>query len=56
MIPQASHLHGRLVLTHGRLTLREQLPEEAAQLADGKRAGLAWIDGGRARARSSRPG
>lgn len=44
--PQASHVHGRLVLSHGRLTLREQLPEEAAQLADGKPAGLVWIDGG----------
>ncbi|MFE0626038.1 GNAT family N-acetyltransferase [Streptomyces sp. NPDC058864] len=46
MIPNASREDGRLVLAHGRLTLREQLPEEAAQLADGKPAGLAWIDGG----------
>ncbi|MEU4096234.1 GNAT family N-acetyltransferase [Streptomyces sp. NPDC026673] len=46
MIPQASHIHGRLVLSHGRVTLREQLPEESAQLADGKPAGLEWIDGG----------
>jgi RimJ/RimL family protein N-acetyltransferase len=36
---------GRLVLTQGRLTLREQLPHDAAQLADGKPAGLTWIDG-----------
>ncbi|SHN23842.1 GNAT family N-acetyltransferase [Actinacidiphila paucisporea] len=36
---------GRLVLTQGRLTLREQLPQDAAQLADGKPAGLTWIDG-----------
>ncbi|WP_089224625.1 GNAT family N-acetyltransferase [Actinacidiphila glaucinigra] len=46
MIPNASREDGRLVLAHGRLTLREQLPEEAARLADGKQAGLAWIDGG----------
>lgn len=36
---------GRLVLTQGRLTLREQLPQDAAQLAEGKSAGLTWIDG-----------
>ncbi|WP_037915197.1 GNAT family N-acetyltransferase [Actinacidiphila yeochonensis] len=35
---------GRLVLTAGRVTLREQGPEEAAQLADGKPAGLTWVD------------
>jgi RimJ/RimL family protein N-acetyltransferase len=46
MIPQVSQVDGRLVLTHGRLVLREQLPDEASQLADGKPAGLAWIDGG----------
>ncbi|MFI0724465.1 GNAT family N-acetyltransferase [Streptomyces sp. NPDC021224] len=36
---------GRLVLTEGRLTLREQLPRDAAELAEGKPAGLVWIDG-----------
>ncbi|MFF7212616.1 GNAT family N-acetyltransferase [Streptomyces sp. NPDC008238] len=46
MIPQASRANGRLVLSHGRLTLREQAPDDAAQLADGKPAGLEWIDGG----------
>ncbi|MDX2646762.1 GNAT family N-acetyltransferase [Streptomyces sp. NPDC001902] len=46
MIPNAAREDGRLVLTHGRVVLREQLPEEAAQLADGKPAGLEWIDGG----------
>jgi RimJ/RimL family protein N-acetyltransferase len=36
---------GRLVLTEGRLTLREQLPRDAAELAEGRPAGLSWIDG-----------
>jgi RimJ/RimL family protein N-acetyltransferase len=46
MTLHASLDDGRLVLTQGRLTLREQLPQDAAQLADGKPAGLTWIDGG----------
>lgn len=46
MIPYACHDEGRLMLTHGRIVLREQLPREAARLADGKPAGLSWIDGG----------
>ncbi|MGW3245870.1 GNAT family N-acetyltransferase [Streptomyces sp. NPDC001070] len=46
MIPNASREDGRLVLTHERVVLREQLRDEAAQLADGKPAGLEWIDGG----------
>jgi RimJ/RimL family protein N-acetyltransferase len=33
------------VLTQGRLVLREQLPEDAALLSDGKPAALAWVDG-----------
>ena len=45
MTLHASHDAGHLVLTQGRLTLREQLPAEAALLADGKPAGLSWIDG-----------
>lgn len=45
MTLHASHDGGRLVLTQGRLTLREQLPREAALLADGKPAALVWIDG-----------
>jgi RimJ/RimL family protein N-acetyltransferase len=45
MTLHASHDGGRLVLTEGRLTLREQLPEDAALLADGKPASLVWIDG-----------
>jgi RimJ/RimL family protein N-acetyltransferase len=45
MTLHASHDGGRLVLTQGRLTLREQLPEDAALLADGKTAGLVWVDG-----------
>jgi RimJ/RimL family protein N-acetyltransferase len=45
MTLHASHDGGRLVLTEGRLTLREQLPEDAALLADGKPAALVWIDG-----------
>lgn len=45
MTLHASHDGGRLVLTQGRLILREQLPDEAAQLADGKPASLVWIDG-----------
>lgn len=45
MTLHASHDGGRLVLTQGRLTLREQLPDDAAQLADGKPASLVWIDG-----------
>ncbi|MEW2516960.1 GNAT family N-acetyltransferase [Actinacidiphila alni] len=45
MTLHASHDGGRLVLTQGRLTLREQLPEDAALLGDGKPAGLVWIDG-----------
>jgi RimJ/RimL family protein N-acetyltransferase len=44
MTLHASHDGGRLVLTQGRLTLREQLPEDAALLSDGKPAGLVWID------------
>jgi RimJ/RimL family protein N-acetyltransferase len=45
MTLHASHDGGCLVLTQGRITLREQLPPEAAQLADGKPGGLTWIDG-----------
>lgn len=45
MTLHASHDGGRLVLAQGRLTLREQLPDEAALLAEGKPAGLSWIDG-----------
>jgi RimJ/RimL family protein N-acetyltransferase len=45
MTLHASHDGGRLVLTQGRLTLREQLPEEAALLAEGKPGSLVWIDG-----------
>ncbi|WNI14207.1 GNAT family N-acetyltransferase [Actinacidiphila sp. ITFR-21] len=45
MTLHASHDDGRLVLTQGRLTLREQLPVDASQLADGKPASLVWIDG-----------
>lgn len=45
MTLHASHDTGHLVLTQGRLTLREQLPAEAALLAEGKPAGLSWIDG-----------
>lgn len=45
MTLHASHDRGRLVLTQGRLTLREQLPEEATLLAEGKPAALVWIDG-----------
>jgi RimJ/RimL family protein N-acetyltransferase len=45
MTLHASRDGGRLVLTQGRLTLREQLPEDALQLAEGKPAALAWIDG-----------
>ena len=45
MTLHASHDGGRLILTQGRLTLREQLPDDAALLAEGKPAGLAWIDG-----------
>ncbi|MBD0740221.1 GNAT family N-acetyltransferase [Streptomyces sp. CBMA29] len=45
MTLHASHDGGRLVLTQGRLTLREQLPQDAALLADGKPAGLVWVDG-----------
>jgi RimJ/RimL family protein N-acetyltransferase len=45
MTLHASHDGGRLVLTQGRLVLREQLPDDAAQLADGKPAALVWIDG-----------
>ncbi|SEO28438.1 GNAT family N-acetyltransferase [Actinacidiphila rubida] len=45
MTLHSSHDGGRLVLTQGRLTLREQLPDDAAQLADGKPASLVWIDG-----------
>ncbi|MBY8878300.1 GNAT family N-acetyltransferase [Actinacidiphila acidipaludis] len=45
MTLHASHDGGRLVLTQGRLTLREQSPDEAALLADGKPAALVWIDG-----------
>jgi RimJ/RimL family protein N-acetyltransferase len=45
MTLHASYDGGRLVLTQGRLTLREQLPDEAALLAEGKPAALVWIDG-----------
>ncbi|MDX6355172.1 MAG: hypothetical protein QOF98_2075 [Streptomyces sp.] len=45
MTLHASHDGGRLVLTQGRLALREQLAEDAVQLADGKPASLVWIDG-----------
>jgi RimJ/RimL family protein N-acetyltransferase len=45
MTLHASHDAGRLVLTQGRLILREQLAEDAVQLADGKPAALVWIDG-----------
>ena len=45
MTLHASHDGGSLVLTQGRLTLREQLPAEAALLADGKPGALTWIDG-----------
>ncbi|MBM9509571.1 GNAT family N-acetyltransferase [Actinacidiphila acididurans] len=45
MTLHASHDEGRLVLTQGRLTLREQLPQEAALLAEGKPGSLTWIDG-----------
>jgi len=45
MTLHAFHDGGRLVLTEGRVSLREQLPEEAAQLAEGKTAGLTWVDG-----------
>jgi RimJ/RimL family protein N-acetyltransferase len=45
MTLHASHDGGRLVLTQGRLALREQLPQDAAQLSDGEPAALAWIDG-----------
>ncbi|WP_328917546.1 MULTISPECIES: GNAT family N-acetyltransferase [unclassified Streptomyces] len=45
MTLHASHDGGALVLTQGRLTLREQLPADAAQLAEGKPARLTWIDG-----------
>jgi len=45
MTLHASHDDGRLVLTQGRLTLREQLCKDAVQLAEGKPAALVWIDG-----------
>jgi RimJ/RimL family protein N-acetyltransferase len=45
MTLHASHDGGRLVLTQGRLTLREQLADDAVLLADGKPAALVWIDG-----------
>jgi RimJ/RimL family protein N-acetyltransferase len=46
MLLHATHADdGRLVLTDGRVTLREQLPDEAAQLADGLPAALTWLDG-----------
>ena len=45
MTLHASHDAGSLVLTQGRLILREQLPGEAALLADGKPGTLTWIDG-----------
>lgn len=37
---------GRVVLREGRVELREQLPPEAALIADGRPADLRWIDGG----------
>lgn len=36
---------GRVVLRDGRVELREQLPPEAARIADGRSADLRWIDG-----------
>lgn len=36
---------GRVVLRDGRVELREQLPPEAARIADGQSADLRWIDG-----------
>jgi RimJ/RimL family protein N-acetyltransferase len=47
MLLHATHTDdGRLVLTDGgRITLREQLPEEAAQLADGAPGTLEWLGG-----------
>jgi RimJ/RimL family protein N-acetyltransferase len=45
MTLHASHDAGSLVLSQGRLTLREQLPQEAALLADGKPGEFTWIDG-----------
>jgi len=45
MTLQASLDQGRLVLVRGRLTLREQFPEEATRLAEGKPGALVWIDG-----------
>lgn len=41
----ASYDGGRVVLRHGRVELREQLPPEAAQIADGHPTHLRWIDG-----------
>ncbi|BBA95389.1 hypothetical protein RVR_226 [Actinacidiphila reveromycinica] len=45
MTLHASHDGGSLVLSQGRLILREQLPEEAALLAEGKPGAFTWIDG-----------
>ncbi|WP_405735621.1 GNAT family N-acetyltransferase [Streptomyces sp. NBC_01537] len=46
MLLHATHADdGRLVLTDGRVTLREQLPDEAAQLAEGRPSALTWLDG-----------
>ncbi|WP_435178242.1 GNAT family N-acetyltransferase [Actinacidiphila sp. bgisy145] len=45
MTLHASHDGGSLVLTQGRLVLREQLPEAAAVLAEGKPGDFTWIDG-----------
>ncbi len=36
---------GRVVLRDGRVELREQLPPEAARIADGQSTDLRWIDG-----------
>lgn len=41
----ASYDGGRVVLRDGHVELREQLPLEAAQIADGQSADLRWIDG-----------
>lgn len=45
MTLRTSHHDGRQVLESGRVTLREQLPADCAQLAEGKPADLVWIDG-----------
>lgn len=42
---KASYDGGRVVLRDGRVELREQLPPEAAQIADGQPADLRWVGG-----------